>query len=187
MLWAHFPITQARGPVSVLGAKRVPFLPASPLTVFLYLTKLWETANSPSLVLTASGAIYFHHTLAGLPSSTEHHLVKMVREITRRTRLAGQNQKSPLLASHIRRLFALWAGPSASLYDLMRTTAITLCFAAFIRCDELLKIQWNQIRFVGQSHMEIFLEKQKNHQYRVGMWKFAWGATAVQWLWLSVC
>jgi hypothetical protein len=123
-------------------------------------------------VLTAAGAIYFHHTLAGLPSPTEHHLVKMVRKISRRTRLAGQNQKSPLLASHIRRLFALWAGPSASLYDLMRTTAITLCFTAFIRCDELLNIQWNQIRFVGQSHMEIFLEKQKNDQYRVGMWKF---------------
>jgi hypothetical protein len=153
------------------ASKNVPCLPASPLTVSLYLTKLWESSSSPAPVLTASGAIFFHHSLAGLPSPTEHHLVKMVREIARRTRLAGQNKKNPFLASHIRRLFSLWASPESPLNKLMMLTAVTLCFTAFLRCDELLSLQWDQIRFVGQSHMELFIEHQKNDQYREGMWK----------------
>jgi hypothetical protein len=95
----------------------------------------------------------------------------MVREIARRTRLAGQNKKNPFLASHIRRLFSLWAGPESPLNKLMMLTAVTLCFTAFPRCDELLSLQWDQIRFVGQSHMELFIEHQKNDQYREGMWK----------------
>jgi hypothetical protein len=152
-------------------SKNTSYLPASPLTVSLYLTKLWETATSPSPVLTASGAIFFHHSLAGLPSPTEHHLVTMVREFTRRTRLAGQNKKNPFLASHIRRLVSLWADSGAPLNKLMMTTAVILCFAAFLRCDELLSLQWEQIRFVGQTHMGLFIEHQKTDQYRAGTWK----------------
>jgi hypothetical protein len=53
----------------------------------------------------------------------------------------------------------------------MMTTAVILCFAAFLRCDELLSLQWEQIRFVGQTHMELFIEHQKTDQYRAGTWK----------------
>lgn len=151
-------------------SKNTPYLPASPLTV-LYLTKLWETAASPAPVLTASGAIFFHHSMAGLPSPTEHHLIKMVREFTRRTQQAGQNKKNPFLASHVRRLFSFWAGPNAPINKLMMTTAVMLCFAAFLRCDKLLSLQWEQIRFVAQTHMELFIEHQKTDQYRTGTWK----------------
>jgi hypothetical protein len=48
----------------------------------------------------------------------------------------------------------------------MKATAITLCFAAFLRADNLLSLQYEDIRFVGQSHMEIFLEQSKTDQYR---------------------
>lgn len=89
----------------------------------------------------------------------------MVREFTRRTRLVGQNKKNPFLASHIRRLFSIWAGADAPLNKLMMTTAVVLCYAAFLRCDELLSLQWDQICFVGQSHMELFIEHQKTDQY----------------------
>ena len=98
-------------------------------------------------------------------------MVHLVREIARRTRLAGQNKKLPFLPSHIRRLIQLWAAPNAPLNCLMMVTAITVCFTGFLRCDELLSIQWEQIRFVKQTHMELFVEKQKNDQYRVGTWK----------------
>jgi hypothetical protein len=52
----------------------------------------------------------------------------------------------------------------------MKATAITLCFAAFLRADNLLTLQLEDIRFVGQSHMELFLEHSKTNQYREGVW-----------------
>jgi hypothetical protein len=150
--------------------KQVPCLPASPLTVALYLTKLLRTADSPSPVLTCSGAIYLHHQLAGLPSPTQHPLVSMSREIAKRIKLSGQNVKKPFLASHIRRLFEFWRySPSANLFDLMRLSAVTLCFAGFLRFSDLMTVQWHEIRFFP-SHMELFLEKSKTDQYRDGRW-----------------
>jgi hypothetical protein len=96
--------------------KGVSALPAKPLTVALYMMRLLRTAKTPSPLLTFSGAIYFHHSLAGLPSPTSHSLVAMAREAARRIRVAGLNQKLPFLPSHIRHLFGLWGGPSATLH-----------------------------------------------------------------------
>jgi hypothetical protein len=98
--------------------KGVKFLPASPLLVALYMTDLLRTARSPSPVLSFSGAVYFSHTLAGLPSPTSHPLVGLAREIARRTKVAGKNQKRPFLAFQNRRIISAWAGPSAPLHPL---------------------------------------------------------------------
>jgi hypothetical protein len=137
----------------------VPFLPASLMLVALYMTDLLGKAQSPAPVLSFSGAVFFFHTLAGLPSPTSYPLVGLAREIARRTKVAGLNQKRPFLASQIRRIISAWAGPSASLHHLMKATAITVCFVAFLRADSLLSLQIEDIRFVGQSHMELFLER----------------------------
>jgi integrase len=148
----------------------VSFLPAKPLTVALYLTKLMRTASSPSPILSCSGAIFLHHHLAGLPSPTSHPLVTMAREISRRTKVAGQNQKKPLLASHIRRLFGLWLfAPASTLFDLMRLVAISTSYAGFLRYSDLMAVRWEEIMFFP-THMELFLEKSKTDQYREGRW-----------------
>lgn len=132
----------------------MPCLPASPLIVALYLTNLLRTADSPSPVLTCSGAMYLHHQLAGLPSSTQHPLVSMSREIAKRIKPFGHNVKKPFLASHIRRLFEFWRySPLATLFDLMRSTAVTLCFAGFLQFSDLMTVQWHEIRFFP-THME---------------------------------
>lgn len=130
--------------------------------------RLLRTAATPSPLLTFSGAVYLNHSLAGLPSPTNHPIVRMAREVARRIKLAGQNQKRPFLASHIRRLFEIWGGPSASLNQLMKLTSVTLCFASFLRYDDLVAIQWQQIRFVSKSHMELIIPDSKTDQYRKG-------------------
>lgn len=145
-------------------------LPARPLLVALYMTQLLRSAHSPAPILSFSAAVYFFHTLAGHPSPTDHPLVGLAREIARRTRVAGQNKKRPLLASQIRQILTAWADPHASLHHLMKATAITTCFVAFLRADSLLTLQWKDVRFVGQSHMELFLERSKTDQYREGAW-----------------
>lgn len=94
----------------------------------------------------------------------------MVREIAKRTRLAGQNVKAPLLASHVRKLFDIWRwSAEASLHSIMKLTSVALCFAGFLRFSDLMTVQWDEIRF-QPSHMELFLEKSKTDQYRIGRW-----------------
>jgi integrase len=94
----------------------------------------------------------------------------VAREIAKRLKVAGRNVKKPLLASHVRRLFELWLyDQSSNLQSVMKLTAVTLCYAGFLRFSDLMMIQWQEIRFLS-SHMEIFLEKGKTDQYRSGRW-----------------
>ncbi|GAQ87894.1 hypothetical protein KFL_003850140, partial [Klebsormidium nitens] len=152
-------------------ARGVPFLPASPLTVALYFTFLLRSAKTPSPILSCSGAIFFHHSIAGLPSPTQHPMVAMARQIARRTLTKGKNQKTePLLASHIFQLFDTWLlSPGADLVSAMKLAAISLCYAGFFRFSDLMTVQWQEIRFES-SHMECFLEKSKTDQFREGRW-----------------
>jgi hypothetical protein len=139
--------------------KNVPYLPARPLTVALYLTKILRSATSPSPVLSCSGTIFLHHHLAGLPLPTSHPPVAMSRKISRRTNVAGQ--KKPLLASYIRRLFGFWGfSRDATLFDLMRLVAICVSYAGFLRFSDLMAVRWEEIMFFP-THMEQFLEKTK--------------------------
>jgi hypothetical protein len=140
------------------------------LVVALYFTRLLEKASSPSPILSCSTAIFLHHSIAGLPSPTSHPLVAMSREIAKRTRVAGQNVKKPLLGSHVRRLFELWLySPSSNLHSVMKLAAVCLCYSGFFRFSDLMIIQWQKIRFLP-SHMEFLLEKGKTDQYRAGRW-----------------
>ncbi|GAQ93012.1 reverse transcriptase [Klebsormidium nitens] len=140
----------------------------NPLTVALYMMRLLRTAKTPSPLLTFFGAVYLNHSMAGLSSPTNHPVVQMAREVARRLKLAGLNQKRPFLASQIRRLFELWGGPSANLHQLMKLTSITLCFTSFLRYDDLAAIQWQHIKFFPKSHMELFIPDSKTDQYRHG-------------------
>lgn len=151
-------------------SKGVPYLPASPLVVSLYLTLLLRSAVTPSPVLTCSAAIYFHHSIAGLPSPTQHPLVAMTRQIARHQLYAARNPKQPFLASHIFRLFDHWLLlPGSTLFSVMKLTAVALCYAAFLRFSDLMVVQWHEIRF-EPTHMELFLEKSKTDQFREGRW-----------------
>jgi hypothetical protein len=94
----------------------------------------------------------------------------MAREIAKRTRVAGQKVKRPLLASHIRKLFELWLyADSSNLHTVMKLSNICLCYAGFLRFSDVMTVQWHEIRFLS-SHMELFLEKSKTDQYRAGRW-----------------
>jgi hypothetical protein len=51
----------------------------------------------------------------------------------------------------------------------MKLVSVTLCYVGLVRFSDLMVIQWHESRFFP-SHMEIFLEKTKTDQYRVGRW-----------------
>jgi hypothetical protein len=92
---------------------------------------------------------------ASFPDKSLHH-VAMSRKIPRRTKIAGKIQKKPLLASHIRRLFGFWRySTEATLFDLMRLTAICVSYASFLCYFDLMAVRWEEIMFFP-THMELF-------------------------------
>jgi hypothetical protein len=147
-------------------ANGVLYLPAPPLVVALYLTRLLQSAKSPSPVLSCSAAVYLHYSIAGLKSPTQYPLVVMSREIAKRTHVAGTRVKKPLLASHVRRMFDLWfLSPACTLHMVMKLTAVCLAYACFLVFLDIMAVEWQEISFLP-THMELFIEKSKTDQYR---------------------
>jgi hypothetical protein len=48
--------------------------------------------------------------------------------------------------------------PRRHFHELMKLTAVTLCYVGFLRFSDLMVIQWQEVRFLP-THMELFLEK----------------------------
>ena len=74
----------------------LPFLPAAPLTVALYLLSLTQTAKSFAMVKLASAAIAAFHSFASQPEVTRASIVVAIREHAKRNLLAGGNRKEPI-------------------------------------------------------------------------------------------
>ena len=75
----------------------LPFLPAAPLTVALYLLSLTQTAKSFATVKLASAAIAAFHSFASQPEVTRAFIVVCIREHAKRNLRAGDNRKEPFL------------------------------------------------------------------------------------------
>lgn len=152
---------------------RVPALPARPLHVAMFLAETFKYALaqgfSYSVVKAASAAIYQAHRLAGFRDSvTSHHLVAAVREAAKRhLGLRPKNRKDPISMDLCLKCALELSAPGCSLYDLQMATFIMVCFAGFLRYSDASNIFADEIKFYD-THMEVFIEKRKNLQYRQG-------------------
>ena len=79
------------------------------------------------------------------------------------------NRKQPLEAKHVKTVIAKFG--DGNLGQLQIATLITLGFSAFLRWDDLSKLERQDIA-IEEDHMKIFLVKRKNDQYREGSWIF---------------
>ena len=145
----------------------LPFLPAAPLTVALYLLKLAQTANSFSTIKLASAAF---HSFASQTEVTRAPIVAAIREYARRTLPSGDNRKEPIPFDKVEEAcWVLAERPSGRLRNLSLAAAISLGFCGFFRYDDLAHIRVGGITMSSDgASMEIFLESRKNDQYRQG-------------------
>ncbi|EFJ39999.1 hypothetical protein VOLCADRAFT_100250 [Volvox carteri f. nagariensis] len=130
----------------------------------MYLIYVYQTAQADEVglgrVTGASTAIACHFFLAGRPSATEHPACNLVRDLGRRT-LHGKK----LQPEHVRMLAAHFAGPDASLPDLMRVAAISVMFAGFLRSNDLAHISLkHDLLTLHDTHMAITLPRSKMDQ-----------------------
>ena len=119
-----------------------------PEAVAMYLAHVFRAAEADEVghgrVLTASVAIACHFLLAGQPSPTEHPSCALTREISKR----GSMQPD-----HVRTLVAHFAGPDASLPDLMIVACVIIMFAGFLRLNDLAKVSVRHVLLIFHRYI----------------------------------
>jgi len=140
---------------------KLSFLPADPMHVAMFLSKTLRFALSRGLTA--------HNNMTGLDDVTSHSFVQAVRSCAQRSLFSGgQFRKSPLSLDLCTITVCFLLQPSRStLLNLQIATFIMACFSGFLRYDCACQIFADEVRFYS-SHMEIFLAKRKNDQFRLG-------------------
>lgn len=143
--------------------------------VALYLLEVKQQSElakiGPSRVLAASAAIACTYALQGLPSPTDHRACSIVREAAKRSLHGTKYNRDEVDLLDIRLLIDSYAGPTASLSDLMYVTAFTVMYAAFLRFDDMCEVSvHSDMLVIEPDFMKIFLLRSKTDSYAVGKW-----------------
>jgi len=141
--------------------------------VAMFLSKSLRFALSRGLTYSttkaASAAIFTAYNLAGLDDVTSHSFVQAVRSCAQRPLSSGgQFRKAPLSLDLCIITVSFLLHPSQStLLNRQIVRFIMVCFSGFLRYDCACQIFADEVRFYS-SHIEIFLAKRKNDQFRSG-------------------
>ncbi|EFJ47705.1 hypothetical protein VOLCADRAFT_91740 [Volvox carteri f. nagariensis] len=131
-----------------------------PEIVAMYLMHVHQTAQAdevgPGCVTVVSAAIACHFFFAGCPSPREHPAWYLVRDLGRRTLQGKKLHRESMQPEHVRMLATHFAGPDASLPDLMMVAAISVMFAGFLRFNDLAQISVKyDLLTLHDTHMAI--------------------------------
>ena len=162
-----------RGFVQWCGSLQVPrsFLPASEVTVALYLANLAEQATSFSVIKSASAAIAYHQkiNLYG-HNPTISPLATFVRAaFARRLGTAPKNRKAPFLWADVVRFATAYLSGTPAYCHLVVVTCCVLSFGGMCRFGELVATRPVDLSFApNDGSVTIEFPKRKNDQYRHG-------------------
>ena len=145
----------------------VQYLPAQPMFVALYLRHLLDSAKSASPIDTAVYSIRWGHSMAGLPSPTDHPFVKATHESCRRILAKPRKPKEPVQPHMLEELVRAHGSIGASASDLRLLFIVLVGYSGFLRISEILSIQIKHINITSEG-MSIFLPSRKNDQFRSG-------------------
>ena len=162
--------------VAFCGAREPPrqVCPADCMTVCLFLQLVAMQANTYSVVKSASGMLFTLHELAMVPlgsNPTKCGMAKVIRAAAkRRLGLKLVNQKDPLPFEVLRAGVLCMIGSSwdtCPLIVLSWATMVMVMWCGLLRYSDMRNIFVCCVKFFP-SHMEIFLCKRKNDQFRKG-------------------
>ena len=132
-------------------------LPASELTITMFILSLVQAGLSSSSLHQCLAAITWIHKLAQLPNPTDSPLIATILEGAKRMVARPTERKEPLTVEHIRKLIDYMkdGNDRLSLMDRRLITYVLVSFAGFLRFDEAANIKRHYISF-HTSHMVIF-------------------------------
>ena len=141
--------------------------PVSPLLLSLYLRDKVETCQSSAPIEAAVYGVRWAHELAGVPSPTDHSLVKQVLEACKRLLGKPVEGKRSLDIDIINQVAQKFNVPHASVSQLRICFLFVVAFAGLMRCDEILQVTREDVKLFP-DHMTIFCAKRKNDQLSRG-------------------
>ena len=140
--------------------------PVIPEQFCLYLQHLGESSRSSSAVKEVVNSLAWMHQLAGAQPLSSHPIVASTLAALSRILARPTQKKEPVTADMLAKIVgSMEQSPSLSE---VRTAAICLlAYAGFLRCDELISLQCDDIEFLS-DHMEVRIRSSKTDQYRKG-------------------
>lgn len=142
------------------------YLPCKGINVALFLVSLLNSNTSYSVMSSYVYSIKYFHELYCMPDPTCHQCVKNLLECCKRRNYRPRAKKDVVCATDIRELFVKYLG-NKDLMVLRDLTIIVLCFAAFLRYDEVSSLRCKDVR-LESDHMSLYIQKSKTDQYRDG-------------------
>ena len=156
------------------STREFSFLPATSITVSLYLHSLLEVPLGSSTIHNAFYAINWIHKLAGLENVNpcDKFLAKSIVEASSRISHKSVRKAEPItpeILSSLRKYY----GDSSNLLDIRFVCMCLLSYAGFFRISELLGIRRNNMIVTEDAyHKILFVEVSKTDKYREGAWVY---------------
>ena len=131
-----------------IQAEGASSISAEPIHVALYLTHLMDSSCSPGVVQSALYVIKWAHTIRGFADPTDNHYVINLLEAAKRTRTVPVVKKDIVSSEQIIWLCEKYSS-SQDILILRDLCIILLCFAGFLRFNEVSALKCKDIQFHG--------------------------------------
>ncbi|XP_021365071.1 uncharacterized protein LOC110457925 [Mizuhopecten yessoensis] len=141
-------------------------LPASPIHVVLYLNHLLGSGVSYSVVAAGVYAIKWAHSLHGFPDPTSNSFVQNLMEASKRHAKKPVCKKEPVTIDNLKSLCDIFGG-SGDLLVIRDLAMILLCFAGFLRFNELINLRCVDVKMFD-DYLTLIIRKSKTDQYHHG-------------------
>lgn len=146
---------------------KLPYLPATDISVSLYLIHVSEMSKSSSTINDIVYSVSWAHRLAGLTDPCKSDLVNLVREGSHRKVGHLVTKKEPVTPEILSKIVHIYGNENCDLKNVRIATIFLLCYSGFLRFSELANLRSSDI-VLFTSHVKLFLFKSKTDIYREG-------------------
>ena len=122
-------------------------LPASDITVSIYLIYVAETAKSGSKIDQIVYGISWTHKLAELKNPCQFYLVNFGREGAHRKIGHMITKKEPITPDILKNIVCTYDNTNCNLKDLRIASMCLICYSGFLRLSELVNLKRSDITF----------------------------------------
>ena len=141
-------------------------IPAEPIHIVLYLTKMLDAGSSAAVISTSIFALKWAHSMNGLGDATENGFVKNLHESSKRLRSIKTVKKDAVTSDMLIELFDMFSHNS-DLLVLRDLSMPPIGFAGFFRFDEFVELRCSDIIFHEKYlHVSIQIRNSKTDVYR---------------------
>lgn len=129
-----------------ISSKGGSAIPASPIHIALYLTKLMDKHTSSAVISSTVYSIRWAHLLKNLPDPTKNTFVSNLVEASKRFLSKPVCKKEPITSDVLVALCEKYSD-SADLLVIRDLRMILIAFSGFLRFDDLSSLHSNDIKF----------------------------------------